>query len=218
MLVLLGYAQVHQYGYEGQGDLPYWVQLMYSENPDMDQVIKEHIEYYKTHPFEKNAHTQYFKHWVHSRQIGTGIKTEEQIQSDKNYAQRLKNNLRTTSAGSWTCIGPFDYDEDAGSMSYAAGSAHVYTVEQSISNPNVLYAGTATAGIWKSTDKGMNWVLKTKDLMLTDVYSIEIDHTNENIVYAGASDGRLFKTTNGGNSWTEIGGSYFGANNIQLKI
>ena len=52
----------------------------------------------------------------------------------------------------WTCIGPYDFDIDAASRSYAPGAAHVYTVEQSVSNTSVMYAGTATAGLWKSID------------------------------------------------------------------
>jgi hypothetical protein len=33
-------------------------------------------------------------------------------------------------------------------------------------NTNLLYAGTANAGVWKSTDKGLNWTDVTKNLMV----------------------------------------------------
>ena len=48
---------------------------------------------------------------------------------------------------------------------------HVYTVEQSISNPNILYAGTAITGAWKTTDKGDNWNLITREISLNGVYN-----------------------------------------------
>jgi len=194
-------AQNHQYTY-GSNDLPEWAKLMYSDSASVEKVMELYDAYYKTNPFVKNSHTQYYKHWIHQQQLRIDL-SDPKLNEQKHETQVLGT------TANWTCIGPFDYDEDAGSMSYAAGAAHVYTVEQAKSNTNILYAGSATAGIWKSTDKGLNWNLVSKSLMLTSVYSIEIDHSNPDIVYAGAEDGRLFKTTNGGTSWTQLNTSVF---------
>ena len=90
-------------------------------------------------------------------------------------------------------MGPWDFDKDAASRSYAPGAAHIYTVEQSISNPNVLYAGSATAGAWKTIDKGANWELLTKDIHLGGVYAIEIDFSDEDIAYISGNGG-IYKT------------------------
>ena len=62
--------------------------------------------------------------------------------------------VKSTSSNNWQCIGPWDFDKDAASRSYAPGAAHLYTIEQSQSNSNVLYAGAATAGAWRSNNKG----------------------------------------------------------------
>ena len=84
----------------------------------------------------------------------------------------------------WYCLGPFDFDKLASSSSYAAGAAHLYTVEQSLSNSDILYAGAATSGLWKSTNKGVNWFpLFDKELLINEVYSIEIDYTNSNVIF-----------------------------------
>ena len=217
--VLCTHAQIHQHGYASDPTIPSWAIAMYEPNPDWDKITAAKENYYKTHPFVKNAHTQFYKHSIHTIGIGQGPKSAENIANDKAYEARLVNakNNRTATVANWTCIGPFDYDEDCGSMSYAAGASHVYTTEQSISNPKVLYAGTANAGLWKSVDKGLNWTLVTKDLLLTQVYAIEIDFTNENIVYVGAADGRLFKTSDGGVNWATVGGAYFGTNNKRIN-
>ena len=45
-------------------DLPYWVQLMYTENPDPGEIIAAYRNYYKNNKLEKNKHTQYYKRWV----------------------------------------------------------------------------------------------------------------------------------------------------------
>ena len=47
----------------------------------------------------------------------------------------------------------------------------------------MLYAGSATAGAWKSIDKGSNWFLVTQNLSLGSAYSLEIDFLNNDIVY-----------------------------------
>lgn len=68
-------------------------------------------------------------------------------------------------------------------------------MEQAVSNTDVLYAGSATAGVWKSIDKGLNWILLTKDMLVNGVIAVEIDHTNENVVYFEGG-GILYKTIN----------------------
>ena len=41
----------------------------------------------------------------------------------------MQNQLLKTSKSSnqWECVGPWDFDKDAASRSYAPGAAHVYT-------------------------------------------------------------------------------------------
>lgn len=195
--------------------LPHWVQLMYASNPDPGQVIAEHDAYYQTHTFEKNAHTQYYKRWL--RSFGRNVAWNPTDKASKSYVERsiaLRNEKGPTS--DWQCIGPRDFDFDAASRSYAPGAAHVYTVERSVSNPNVMYAGTATAGLWKSTDGGQNWSLMTQDLLINRVFAIEIDYTNENIVYF-ESGGDVYKTTDGGVNWSIIGDAAFQTNSHSVQ-
>ncbi len=89
-------------------------------------------------------------------------------------------------------------------------------MEQSATNTNLIYAGTANSGVWKSTDKGMSWINVTKDMMIGSVLSIEISHANENIVYFGAA-GSLYQTTNAGTNWAEIGDAAFQAADHSIR-
>jgi hypothetical protein len=52
-------------------ELPQWAQLMYSENPNVYQVSQAYQDYYRTHTFEKNYHTQYYKRWMRQNQYFT---------------------------------------------------------------------------------------------------------------------------------------------------
>ena len=173
------FAQVEMKYNADTENLPHWVQLMYTENPDEGAVISAYRNYYKNNKLVKNKHTQYYKRWV--RNLGRTT-------------QPIKNRPKSKSSNQWECVGPWDFDKDAASRSYAPGAAHLYTVEQSISNPNILYAGSATAGAWKTTDKGANWELITRDLDLGGVYAIEIDFTNPDNIYISGSGG-IYKST-----------------------
>jgi hypothetical protein len=195
----------------GAGELPQWAQLMYAPNADPGTVQAAYDTYYATHPFVKNMHTQFFKRW--KRELGHAIVPKDPAQR-ADYEAGLGAYLIASSssdrdrASNWTCIGPFDWDHGAAAKSYAAGAAHVYTVEQSASNGNLVYAGTANAGVWKSTDKGLNWTNMTKAMMIGTVHSLAIDHTVENTVYFGAEN-KLYKTTDGGSTWNTIGDATF---------
>ena len=181
-------------------ELPNWVKLMYTDNIDESIVIQEYELYYKENEFQKNKHTQYYKRWIRSI-------SRETIP--------IKN-IKSKSSNNWQCIGPWDFDIDAESRSYAPGAAHLYTIEQSLSNSNVLYAGAATAGAWKSDNKGDNWYHITKDLHLSGVYAIEIDFQDENIIYI-SGNGELYKSIDGGSNWISIGGNNFNSQSHSIK-
>ena len=72
----------------------------------------------------------------------------------------------------------------------------------------MLYAGSATAGAWRTNDKGANWELITRDLYIGGVYALEIDFTNPDIVYISPFGG-IYKSYDGGVNWTVIGGASF---------
>ena len=68
--------------------------------------------------------------------------------------------------------------------------------------PITIYAGTG-AGVFKSTDGGMNWV--SSGLTSFGVAALAIDPTNPSTLYAGTgSGGGVFKSTDGGESWIPV--------------
>lgn len=206
-----------------QSTLPQWAQWMYA-NANPIQVQEAFEAYYQTHPFVKNQHTQYYKRW--QRQLArqpywqgmTAVEKRHYQQQQTQYIQQYQQLQQQRSPNSiWQGIGPFDFDKKAASTSYSCGAAHVYTVEKAASNSNILYAGTATAGIWKSLDNGKNWSLTTSDLMITTVRALEIAHNNPQVVYASSDlDGKVYKTTDGGNTWNITGDTTF--NNLHHNV
>ena len=179
-----------EYKYNLNDTIPEWVQEMYSNEPNPGKVENLYKNYYLKNNFIKNKHTQYYKRWRRSlsRNIGSDLKYKN-------------TNLDLPE---WRPIGPFDFDRNAASSSYAAGAAHLYTVEQSVSNTDILYAGAATSGLWKSIDKGLHWFsLFDKDLFINEVYSLEIDFLNSDNIYF-SSGSSLYYSSNGGVSCSLI--------------
>jgi hypothetical protein len=135
-------AQVEmRYANADNQNIPHWAQLMYEANPDPGKVTAEYRSYYKTHRFIKDKHTQYYKRWMRT----ISRKDYAYLVGSAEYKKRMNNqaaylqNSQVKGGAVWTGIGPFDFDKDAASRSYAPGAAHVYGIEQSISNPNILY-------------------------------------------------------------------------------
>lgn len=225
----LGYSQHQEIKYNSpKDDIPYWAQLLYADQPDIEAVMEEYEKYYDQNEFVKNKHTQYYKHWIRNISRDPNglflpspdVDIKKIRANERQYLERSKGSAQKTKSKSassvWQGIGPFDYDHNAAGRSYAPGGAHVYTIEQAKSNHNTLFAGTATAGLYKSVDYGTNWNLTTSDLLIGSIRSIEIDHSNEDIVYFGA-EGDIYKSVDGGTNWTITGDATFQSISVSVN-
>src|SRR5258706_5688379 len=87
-------------------------------------------------------------------------------------------------SGKWTTSGPPGGD--------------VLSIAIDPRDSNLLYAGTAGAGVFKSQDDGSNW--RSTALNGGTIIALAIDSSRSGTVFA-ATPGSLFKTEDGGNSW-----------------
>ncbi len=209
---MITFAQETSYK-ANEGD-PDWVHYQYSNNVNLIKLRDMYDTYYESNEFKKNRHTQYFKrllkdNWIH-------INDEGFIQKPKKQSPVVAAKGPTSP---WSELGPWDYDHEQAMIFevQSPGAAHVYTVEQSPLNADLVYAGTATAGLWKSIDKGMNWELVTKDLDVNGVYSIALDIIDQNIVFFGERNGKIWKSVDGGSSWNLTGDASFQGNDYFVR-
>ncbi len=177
--------------------------MMYSETAKREAVRNAYEAYYKDHALVKNKDTQFYKRWMRNGDIPAPSMTARYQQ------ERMKSANRMT--GAWEEMGPWSYDPEV-AMQFqvqSPGACHVYTIEQSQSNHTVVWAGTATAGAWKSEDHGEHWELMTRNLPLTSVYSIAIHPENEDHVFVGSGSGQLWHSADGGVNWSICGDDSF---------
>lgn len=188
--------------------LPAWAKLMYQENPNVWEVRNAYESWFRSHPFEKSYHTQYYKRWM--RKISKYVDVSGyvqwpspevlQIQQDQYLSKHIQH--KVTTGGSWSVLGPMDVYEGASVLS--GHQTNVYSIHQCAGVPTVMFAGTEPGEVYKSTDGGNTWFsVSMNDDMGGGVSAVACHPTNPLIALAG-SGSKLLRTTDGGGSWTGI--------------
>ena len=127
--------------------------------------------------------------------------TEGYLQAMNEAAIFNEDNARVGS--SWTTEGPFNI------------GARINTVAVQPNNSNIIYAGFAEGGVWKTTDGGIKWIPIFDKQTFLSISDIEIDPQNFNTIYVATGDlnisgypsigDGLYKSTDGGTTWKNIG-------------
>ncbi len=105
----------------------------------------------------------------------------------------------------WTprCIGP------------AGMSGRITTIAGVGDDPNTLYVGAASGGVWKTTNGGAAWSPVFDEQPLLNIGSIAIQQNHSNVVWAGTGEGNprnslnlgegVFKSIDAGKTWKRMG-------------
>ncbi|MCP3931097.1 MAG: T9SS type A sorting domain-containing protein [Bacteroidetes bacterium] len=93
--------------------------------------------------------------------------------------------------------------------------ARVNTIAIHPANPNIIYAGFSSGGLYKTTNGGENWIPVFDDQLFMAIGDIAIDPNAPETIYAGTGDPNIsgypfigngvYKSIDGGESWQHIG-------------
>jgi len=93
--------------------------------------------------------------------------------------------------------------------------ARINTIAMHPVDANIIYAGFADGGLWKTTDGGVNWLPIFDQQIWQSIGSICIDPVNPDIIYVGTGDpnvsgypragGGVYKSTDAGATWKYVG-------------
>lgn len=183
-------------------DAPEWVHIMYSSNPNIFEIEKAYEKYYSKHDFVKTIHTQNYKHLVKKIFQNNWYQENGTIEIKELPENNQLQKLNSTQDANWLPIGPFNTFNNGGTKT-ESHQVNVYTLAQSLSNPMIMLCGTETDAVFKSTDKGENWVPVGENIFNDGIVSVEIDPTNPNIFFVGTTN-RIYKSADGGVSWTQV--------------
>ena len=120
--------------------------LYICESNDSLANIPTVISYNNTKQFERQ---QYF--WKNNQNANI----DELINIFENMGKNKNNSLFSNKI--WKSIGPFAKDSST-NLEYD-GNGRINCIAISPANPNIIYIGAATGGIWKSEDNGKTWTI-----------------------------------------------------------
>ncbi|MFT6718629.1 MAG: xyloglucan-specific exo-beta-1,4-glucanase [Sphingobacteriales bacterium] len=114
-------------------------------------------------------------------------------------------------AGNWSFVGPIA--PPISTIDNYAGMGRLNALAIHPTNSNIMYVGSPSGGVWKTTNGGNTWAPKGDNLPNMGVSSIVIDKNSPNTIYiaTGDYDGvqnrsiGVLKSTNGGDSWQTTG-------------
>ncbi|HYI12245.1 MAG TPA: hypothetical protein VEK57_24540 [Thermoanaerobaculia bacterium] len=103
----------------------------------------------------------------------------------------------------------------ARSIGPAAMSGRVASIDAVESNPDIVYVGAATGGVWKSTDGALSFTPIFDDQPVAAIGAVAIFQPSPDIVWAGTGEGNprnsmsvgngIYKTADGGRTWQHLG-------------
>ena len=103
----------------------------------------------------------------------------------------------------------------ARSIGPAGMSGRVSAVDVVVRDPNVIYVGSATGGVWKSVDRGLTWKPIFDDQPASSIGSVSVFQAAPDIVWVGTGEGNprnsagvgngVYKSMDGGETWTHLG-------------
>ncbi len=94
-------------------------------------------------------------------------------------------------------------------------SGRVTAIDAVHENPDVMYVGTASGGLWKSTSGGVKWESVFDKELTASIGAVAIQQSNPSVIWVGTGEGNprnslnggygVYRSLDGGKSWKSMG-------------
>src|SRR6185436_9201612 len=105
--------------------------------------------------------------------------------------------------GSWRPIGP------NGIWVFQIDAGRIAAILPAVTPGGPMYAGTASGGVWRSTNNGISWTPLTDNECGLTTGAMARDPVNPSVIYSATGEGNgglngcgVLRSTDGGNVWT----------------
>ncbi|MGA9117228.1 MAG: hypothetical protein WB626_10675 [Bacteroidota bacterium] len=189
-----------------------WMEGLPEGERDFNAIRSAFEEYWKGRDHkEKGKGWKPFKRWewFWAQRVHPGGILPEPGHLYEEYIRIASRRGKATSSfsGNWTEMGP------SASPGGYAGLGRINCVRTDPLHASVIWAGSASGGLWKSTNSGGSWVTATDELPSLGVTDIAIHPTAPQTMYIATGDGDagdtysvgVLKSTDGGASWNTTG-------------
>lgn len=101
------------------------------------------------------------------------------------------------------------------SIGPAGMSGRINSIDADPRNTDILYIGSASGGVWKSVNGGINWSPIFDDQPILSIGAVAVTPSNPDIIWAGTGEGNprnshnsgagIYKSLDGGKTWKLMG-------------
>ena len=197
-----------------------WMKAPYlnkaKEKADFFEICQAFHNYWGNAPYVKGKGYKQFKRWEYINfprcfPDGTIPSTDKYYKAFQEIVKNYRSAGIKADYSSWIPLGITDWVN--GPNGYNPGNGRVNTVCVSPFNPQVIFAGAPSGGLWKSIDGGSSWNTTFDEMPHLGVSSIAIHPDSSNIVFVGTGDRDaydtqcigIYKSVDGGNTWSPSG-------------
>lgn len=210
-------------------------QQQQTSEPNFFEIQKRAYEYFKQHNLstesedgeelpEAGGMAQFKRwEWFWQQRIGPDGKFPDPMVIYNATAKHKEDQLRRLKKRGDAVLSPTDANwKQIGPLGAPTGSGagRVNRIHLNPDFPDVIWAGAAAGGAWKSSDKGTTWTPMTDGIPSIGVTDIATTITNPNLVYIATGDGDgpggniqaplsysvgVMASSDGGTTWTTTG-------------
>ena len=97
----------------------------------------------------------------------------------------------------------------------AGMSGRITTIDAVVANPNIVYVGAASGGVWKTENSGQSWAPVFDEQPIQNIGAIAIQQSNPSVVWVGTGEGNprnslnlgagIYKSLDAGKTWKKMG-------------
>ena len=97
----------------------------------------------------------------------------------------------------------------------AAMSGRITAIDAVVDNPDIIYAGSASGGVWKSENGGTTWTSIFDENPILNIGAIAIQQSNPSVIWVGTGEGNprnsvnlgagIYKSMDAGKTWKLMG-------------
>ncbi|MCK5765005.1 MAG: PKD domain-containing protein [Bacteroidales bacterium] len=189
---------------------PYWIEMMQDQTVNFFDVQEAFYTYWDGRKITRSSGYKPFKRWEYNMQYRVKQNGERMPSNHvwKEYRKFQANDPAAKSpSGDWENLGPFFIPNGKGYR----GLGRLNAIAFHPTDPEIIFAGAPSGGLWITDDGGITWTSYCDDLPTLGVSSIAVDYNNPDIIYMGTGDRDagdasgigVLKSLDGGITWDE---------------
>ena len=202
---------------KGQGQMPdtsshpYWIDMMQDPEANFYDVQSAFYTYWEGREIERSSGYKPFKRWEYRMQQSRIRPDGTRIPASQYYNEYFRftgnNSTVRSQSGTWAPLGPVVLPQSGREYK---GLGRLNAIAFHPTDPDILYVGSPSGGLWRTTVGGNEWEPLTDDQPTLGVSAIIVDYSDPDVLYLGTGDRDagdafgigVFRSTDAGETWT----------------